>query len=313
MILAGDMMKSSPVRDNARIEEEKLFGLMSIPVRANMEITVELTPKLRNLERIIRKAEKALVCFSGGVDSTLLLYFCKEYLGPQNVLALTVSSSASLPGEIKDCRTLARQFGVEHLIVEKNILDTREVAEGDPRRCYFCKRGLCRLAREEADKRHIKTIFEGSNFDDLQDYRPGYEAVKEFSIASPLLEAGFSKVEIRETSRSCQLPTWDRPALPCLVTRFPYGVRITSEDLSRVGACESYLLELGFQLFRVRCHGETARIELPPAEISLFSDPVLRQKIVSRFKKEGFTFVALDLEGYRTGSLNELLERNLHS
>ena len=267
-----------------------------------------LASKLQHLKKIIRKEKSALVCFSGGVDSTLLLYLCKEHLGPENVLALTVSSSASLAKEMEDCRTLAEQFGVRHLVVEKNILDTPEVAEGDPRRCYFCKKRLCRLAREEAGKRHIQTIFEGSNADDLKDYRPGYEAVKEFSIASPLLEAGLSKAEIREASRSFKLPTWDRPALSCLVTRFPYGVRITPEDLARVGACESYLLELGFKLFRVRCHGETARIELPPTDISLFSDPSLRERIVSRFKQEGFTFVALDLEGYRTGSLNELLQ-----
>jgi len=269
---------------------------------------MELAFKLKYLEEFILKEEKVMVCFSGGVDSSLLLYLCREHLGPDKVVALTILSSASPPGEIDDCRALARRFEVQHLVLENDILSVPEVASGDPRRCYFCKRELCRLAWQEAKKRGIETIFEGSNADDLKDYRPGYEAVKEFRLASPLLAAGLTKAEVREASRTLDLPTAERPALACLVTRFPYGTPITREDLLRVRACEAYLLELGFQNFRVRCHGTTARIEVPPADISRFSDPALRVKIVTRFKKEGFAFVALDLEGYRTGSLNETLK-----
>lgn len=269
---------------------------------------MELASKLKHLEEIIRKKEKALVCFSGGVDSSLLLFLCRKYLGPDKVVALTLLSSASPPGEIDDCQTLAHAFGVEHLLIENDVLSVPEVAAGDPRRCYFCKKELCRLARQEADKRGIDTIFEGSNADDLKDYRPGYEAVKEFHLASPLLEAGLTKADVREVSREFNLPTSERPALACLVTRFPYGVRVTPEELLRVRNSEAYLLELGFQNFRVRCHGTTARIEVPPGDIPRFSDPALRREIVTRLKKEGFTFVALDLEGYRTGSLNETLK-----
>ena len=271
---------------------------------------MELASKLKLLEKIILKEEKVMVCFSGGVDSSLLLYLCREHLGPDRVVALTILSSASPPGEIDDCRSLARRFGVEHLLIENDILSVPEVASGDPRRCYFCKRELCRLAWQEAGKRGIKKIFEGSNADDLTDYRPGYEAVKEFHLASPLLAAGLTKTDVREASRTFDLPTSERPALACLVTRFPYGVRITHEELLRVRDCEAFLLELGFQNSRVRCHGTTARIEVLPADIPRFSAPALRREIVAHFKKEGFTFVALDLEGYRTGSLNETLKKS---
>ncbi|MBN2429170.1 MAG: ATP-dependent sacrificial sulfur transferase LarE [Deltaproteobacteria bacterium] len=269
---------------------------------------MELTAKLKLLEKIIGREEKIMVCFSGGVDSSLLLFLCVKYLGPENVVALTLHSEASPPGEIDHCRSFAHRFGVEHLVLEYDILQIAEVASGDARRCYFCKKGICLMARQEADKRNIETIYEGSNCDDLSDYRPGYEAIKEYSLTSPFLEAKLNKQDIREASRTFHLPTAERPALACLVTRFPYGTRITHEELRRVNACEAYLLGLGFQNFRVRCHGETARLEVAPVDINRFCDPALRQKIVAHFKKEGFAFVALDLEGYRTGSLNRSLK-----
>jgi uncharacterized protein len=275
---------------------------------------MKMTAKLRKLKKIIRQEKKVMVCFSGGVDSSLLLFLCRKYLGPEKVVALTMISAASPPGEIGHCRRLARRFEIEHVVSEADILAIPEVAAGDPRRCYFCKRELCRLARQEAGKKNIQTIFEGSNTDDLEDYRPGYEAVKEGSLASPFVDAGFTKQDIREVSRLFDLPTAERPALACLVTRFPYGHRLTGQKLKRVGACEAYLQELGFSHFRVRCHDEMARLEVATGDICRFCDPALREKIVARFKMEGFTFVALDLEGYRSGSLNNSLkELNLQT
>ncbi|MBN1140695.1 MAG: ATP-dependent sacrificial sulfur transferase LarE [Deltaproteobacteria bacterium] len=267
----------------------------------------ELRVKEQALEHLIRPLGKVLVCFSGGADSSLLLFLCLRVLGPGRVTAFTAITQASRNEEAAACRDFAKRLKIPLVTADIDLLTMKPVAEGSPRRCYFCKKSMFELARREAKILGIDTVVEGSNRDDRDDYRPGFEAVAEFGVRSPLLEAGLTKEDIRRLSRQLALPTWDQPAGACLLTRFPYGVLVTSERLARVKGCETLLRSLGFSDCRVRFHQEAARIEVPEQELPRFADPELRRRIVEHFRKAGFLFVTLDLEGYRRGSLNTQL------
>ena len=262
--------------------------------------------KLEGLRELLRAAEGVLVAFSGGVDSTFLLKVAHLELGDRAV-ALTASSPTAPPGELEAATELAKLIGCRHITVNSHELDNPSFVNNPVNRCYFCKDELYKIGRKQADELGIATVVDGTNLDDLKDHRPGLKAAKEWRIRQPLVEAGMTKEDIRRYSRELNLPSWDKPAIACLSSRFPYGVEINVERLEKIAACESFLKELRFRQFRVRYHGETARIELAPEEIARLVDKEIRSAIVRRFKEIGFAYVSLDLEGYRTGSMNEAL------
>lgn len=262
--------------------------------------------KYERLQTLLQEMESAVIAFSGGVDSTFLLRVAVNVLGPEKVVALTATSPTYPEHEFEESRALAAAFGVRQVVIESNELDIPGFARNDRRRCYHCKKELFSLCRDKARELGYRAILDGSNLDDLKDFRPGREAAQELEVRSPLLEAGLTKEEIRQLSRELNLPTWDKQPFACLSSRFPYGTEITPERLVQVGRCETFLRRHRFHNYRVRYHGKTARIELAPGEIPRLLDDTLRLALVDEFKGAGFTYVALDLEGYRTGSMNEV-------
>jgi len=262
--------------------------------------------KLERLKEILGESSGVLVAFSGGVDSTFLLKVAHMVLG-ERAVALTASSPTAPPGELEAAEELARLVGCRHIVISSHELDNPSFTQNPVNRCYFCKDELYRVSRLQADSLEISTVVDGTNLDDLKDHRPGLKAAKEWRIRHPLVEAGMAKEEIRRYSRELNLPSWNKPAIACLSSRFPYGIEINVERLQKIAACERFLQELRFREFRVRYHGELVRIEVAPEEIQRFFEPGTREAIVEKFKEVGFSFVSLDLQGYRTGSMNEPL------
>ena len=262
--------------------------------------------KLERLKEILGESSGVLVAFSGGVDSTFLLKVAHMVLG-ERAVALTASSPTAPPGELEAAEELARLVGCRHIVISSHELDNPSFTQNPVNRCYFCKDELYRVSRLQADGLEISTVVDGTNLDDLKDHRPGLKAAKEWRIRHPLVEAGMAKEEIRRYSRELNLPSWNKPAIACLSSRFPYGIEINVERLQKIAACERFLQELRFREFRVRYHGELVRIEVAPEEIQRFFEPGTREAIVEKFKEVGFSFVSLDLQGYRTGSMNEPL------
>ncbi len=277
---------------------------------ATAGLTSGTIKKYNALKAILREMGTALVAFSGGVDSSFLLRVASDELGA-NAVALTATSPTYLEDELREATELAATIGTRHLIVDSNELEIEGFADNSKERCYFCKSELFGICQDKARELGLTYVLDGTNTDDLSDYRPGSIAAKEKHVRSPLLEAKLNKTDIRVLSKMLALPTWDKPNLACLSSRFPYGTKITEKKLEQIAACESFLHGLGMRQLRVRYHGETARIELDielnPEAINFFLKDENRKIIVAEFKKVGFTYVTLDLEGYRTGSMNEVL------
>ena len=247
-----------------------------------------------------------MIAFSGGVDSTFLAAIARQELGDR-AIAVTALSPTYPQHEQKEAGELASQLGIRHETVESNELEIPGFADNPVNRCYFCKSELFGILKQVARRHGIKAVADGTNADDLSDYRPGRQAAKEHGIVSPLLAAGLTKAEIRALSRKMKLPTAEKPAFACLASRFPYGTKITGEKLAAIDRVESRLRKLGFRQFRVRHHGNVARIEVEPKDIPTLALADVRAQVIHEAKEAGFTYVALDLEGYRTGSMNEVL------
>ena len=262
--------------------------------------------KFAQLTRILEQTRRVLVAFSAGVDSTFLLKAAHMALGDQTV-ALTASSPTVAPGELDAAVAFARRLGCRHMVIESHELSNPSFAQNPANRCFFCKDELYQICRTEADKLAIEIVADGTNLDDLQDHRPGLKAANQWGVRHPLVEAGLTKSDIRRYSRELDLPTWDKPSSPCLSSRFPYGTAIDLARLRQVGTCEIFMRELRFREFRVRYHGDVARIEIPPSEFDRLLDQATREAIVQKFKEAGFRYVSLDLQGFRSGSLNEAL------
>jgi pyridinium-3,5-biscarboxylic acid mononucleotide sulfurtransferase len=267
-----------------------------------------LTDKLEQLKALFAEMEQALIAYSGGVDSTLVAKIAYDVLGDR-ALAVTAVSPSLLPEELEDAKIQAATIGIPHKIVQTHEMDNPNYTSNPVNRCYFCKSELHDTLKPLAVDLGYPYVVDGVNADDLHDYRPGIQAAKERGARSPLAEVGVSKFEVRQLSQQLSLPWWEKPAQPCLSSRFPYGEEITIAKLQRVGRAEIYLRKLGWQNLRVRSEGDTARIELPPQQIKDFVMTTDLQTVISAFQELGFIYVTLDLEGYRSGKLNQFLNR----
>lgn len=268
-----------------------------------------LQEKKNNLLQNLHVLGSVVIAYSGGVDSTLLLRCAADALGAQNVLAVTARSATYPERELQAAKNLAQELGVSHKIILSEELDVPGFAQNPTDRCYLCKSELFQKIRALAAENGITAVAEGSNLDDMGDYRPGLRAVAEQGIKSPLREAELSKAEIRELSHELGLPTWNKPSFACLSSRIPYGESITLEKLTRIDRAEQLLLDMGFHQVRVRHHDKIARIELSPQEMPRLLQNDNAQRINTALKALGFTYVAVDLGGYHTGSMNASLNR----
>jgi len=274
------------------------------------ELAPGLQDRLERAKALIRGMESALVAFSGGVDSTLLARLCRDVLGDK-AAAVTASSETYPSLEFEEAQHLAEDLGLRHMTVETCELEIRGFADNPPDRCYHCKRHLFARLRRMADDLGLKHVADGANADDAGDFRPGLRAARELGVRSPLKEAGLTKEEVRAVSRHLGLPTWNKPSYACLASRFPYGQEITRPALKMVDRAEEFLRALGLGQLRVRHHGDIARIEVGADDIEHLAAPDLRRKITKRLKGLGYAYVTLDLQGYRTGSMNEVLAESV--
>jgi pyridinium-3,5-biscarboxylic acid mononucleotide sulfurtransferase len=262
--------------------------------------------KLVTLRGRLADLGSVLVCYSGGVDSAFVLAVAHEALGPRAV-GMTAVSASLAPGEKEEAASIARALGAEHRFVESSEIEDPRYVANAPDRCFHCKSELYRLAEDRRRAWGLDAVVNGTNVDDLGDYRPGLEAAREAGVVSPLVELGFTKSDVRAGAQAIGLGVWDKPAAACLASRIPYGTSVTRERLAQIGGFEAELKRLGFRQLRVRYHGELARIELGMDELVRAAEPEMREAIVAAGKASGFHFVTLDLGGYRQGSHNELL------
>jgi pyridinium-3,5-biscarboxylic acid mononucleotide sulfurtransferase len=274
----------------------------------NPVLTDTLQKRLTELEEILLPYKSALVAFSGGVDSSLALAVAARALPKHRVLAVTSNNETYLPSELVLAREFAESLGVEHLVVNTRELDDPNYASNPTNRCYFCKSTLYTDLAKLAEDRGYACVVDGANKDDEGDYRPGRKAAKELGVVSVLSEAGMTKTDVRELAKYLGLPTWDKPALACLSSRFPYGQEITPEKLSQVARAEEFLRREDFKQVRVRHHGDIARLEIGPDELERAF--AMREKISAELLDAGFLYVTLDLAGYRAGSLNRALKKD---
>lgn len=276
------------------------------------ETSIEPEPIERKLERLtelLRSLGSVLVCYSGGIDSAFVLAMATRALGDKAV-GMTAVSPSLAPGEREDAARIAREVGAVHRFVDSGEIDDPNYVANRPDRCFHCKSELYRIAEAKLAEWELSTIVNGTNRDDLGDYRPGLEAAKQAKVRSPLVECGFTKADVRAGARAIGMDVWDKPAAACLASRIPYGTSVTRERLAQIGGFEAELRKLGFRQLRVRYHDKLARIELEREEIARAVEPSVRDAIVAAGRKNGFFYVTLDLGGYRKGSHNEVLGGN---
>lgn len=269
---------------------------------------MSVNDKMQSITEALKERGSALVAFSGGVDSSVLAALAYRALGNRAV-AVTADSPTLAPGELECAKKVAKEIGIEHIIITYDELNEPEFAKNPADRCYYCKKGLVRELMKLAEERGINTIIEGTNLSDLKGHRPGRRAVTEGGIYNPFIEFGVAKEEVREMARELGLSVTDKPSMACLSSRIPYGQAITHEALERVGKAEAYLQSLGFNVVRVRDHNGIARIEIMPDEMARFLG--MREAVASRLKKLGFSYITLDLMGFRSGSMDEILPENI--
>ena len=272
-----------------------------------MDNLSDIRKKELALTERIKAAGKLAVAFSGGTDSTYLVYKAHEVLG-DNALAVTIRSQVLIDEDFEWTVDFCKKTGVKHAVINCDVFDAEQFENNPPDRCYYCKKMDFEGIKKAAAEHGITEVADGSNVDDQGDYRPGMRAMKELGIVSPLKEAGLTKQEIRFLSKEAGLPTWDKPAAACLASRFAYGEKITTEGLIRVANAEKFIRDLGFSGIRVRVHGDIARIEASPDDIALLTYERTRKEISAELKRLGFKYVTIDIDGYRTGSMNEVLK-----
>ncbi|WP_258358966.1 ATP-dependent sacrificial sulfur transferase LarE [Moorella sulfitireducens (nom. illeg.)] len=268
-------------------------------------LSPDLAVKLELLQKKLTEMGAIVVAYSGGVDSSLLIKVAS--LTPARVLAVTAASPTYPREEIEAAARLAQELGVRHMVINTGEMENPAFTANPPERCYHCKKELYARLRELARENGLKTIVDGANADDSGDFRPGIQAAAEFGIRSPLQEVKLTKAEIRQLARYLDLPNWDKPSMACLSSRIPYGQAITPEKLGQVAAAEAFLRQLGLREIRVRHHGPIARLEVSPSAFTLLIDAKIREKLVNHLHKLGFTYITLDLEGFRSGSMNAVL------
>ncbi len=274
-----------------------------------MRSKASIKEKLSEVKNILKDLEKVVVAFSSGVDSTVLLKISLDVLGKKNVLAVTASSPTFPEEELKEAALLAKKLGASWLTFKSKEFKNPKFRENPPNRCYYCKKELFFQLKSLSREKGYKNLVDGTNADDLKDYRPGLKALKELGVRSPLAEAGLKKEEVREVAKALGLPNHDKPSLACLASRFPYYTPLTLKDLKKIAEGESFLRKSGFSQIRLRHHGNLARLEIAPQDFSrLLKNQSVREQIVNFLYSLGYAFVTLDLEGYRSGSLNKTLK-----